>query len=154
METIISLLKNISLSDWISLFSLIIAIISLFCSWMIRNKLDKQQIDINSHILSNYEKENNDKKKAFIEGEIIKEKDKSILRIHNKGQTQADNVNFKIVDTDILFTNNCSPYQISPGNKVDIYYRDTSFVQKASSVIFTWSDQDNDNQKREQKIIF
>ena len=43
----------ITFSDWISLISLLLAIISFVFSKRTRKKLDKQQLEINAYMLSN-----------------------------------------------------------------------------------------------------
>lgn len=54
----------ITFSDWISLISLLLAIISFVFSKRTRKKLDKQQLEINAYMLSNLKEAEINKKKS------------------------------------------------------------------------------------------
>ena len=142
----------ITFSDWISLISLLLAIISFVFSKRTRKKLDKQQLEINAYMLSNLKEAEINKKKANIEGEIISSK---IMRIHNKGDSQANNVDFTINNgNSVFFIGKQKSYDILAGNHIDINFQLLSEITSQYTVIFTWDDESSKNQYKEPNLTF
>ena len=81
------------ISDWISLGSFIIAALALIYSWYTGRKIHKLDLIIKK-------KEIEESQKASIECNVIKTSkgEMNILKIYNKGQAKAYNVNFAILD--------------------------------------------------------
>ena len=80
------------ISDWISLGSFIIAALALIYSWYTGRKIHKLDLIIKT--------EEEESQKASIECNVIKTSkgEMNILKIYNKGQAKAYNVNFAILD--------------------------------------------------------
>ena len=112
----------ITFSDWISLISLLLAIISFVFSKRTRKKLDKQQLEINAYMLSNLKEAEINKKKANIEARVIKiSKGSYRLKVWNSGNETAYNVEVSIPkEYSVIIMKDKMPFEyLEPGNSFE-----------------------------------
>ena len=88
------------ISDWISLGSFIIAALALIYSWYTGRQIHKLDLIIKKKEIEKRRTEEEESQKASIECNVIKTSkgEMNILKIYNKGQAKAYNVNFAILD--------------------------------------------------------
>ena len=88
------------ISDWLSLGSFIIAALALIYSWYTGRKIHKLDLIIKKKEIEKRRTEEEESQKASIECNVIKTSkgEMNILKIYNKGQAKAYNVNFAILD--------------------------------------------------------
>jgi hypothetical protein len=85
-------------------------------------KIKQQSKLINEYQLERIEKEKEAQKKALIEAFVVKgQKGNRTIKVYNKGQSMAKNVNVIIPENDgyHIFTNPC-PIDIKPQNGIEI----------------------------------
>lgn len=160
MSILYTVILGISLSEWVSIISLSLAIISFLYSWNTSKKIDKQQIIINKYVISNYENEKDNMKKADIECSTFPsgEKYKCIMRIKNCGKSKANNIVFIIVDDDekrmkMYIPKEFSPYpELLSGHFFDIKYEKLIRCKDCYEILFTWDDEYRKGREKRQTI--
>lgn len=161
MNTICIAFLGINLSEWISLISVAISIFSFFYSWKTRGKIDKQQIVINKYVISAYEDEKDNLKKADIQCIASipgNRKDEFIMRIKNCGKAQANNIVFCIVDDEdkrikMDMSQVASPYpSLLPNHYFDITYQRLIRCKNYYEILFTWDDEYEQGRQKQQSI--
>ena len=112
-DSLTNILKYI-ITYFVPIITLVISIVSLFFSIRVP-KLDKKikEYDFNIKKYINEEIEKSNKKEAIIEAKIIKlSDDKYRIRIYNKGNATAYNINYNIPDEyHIITINKVTPYE-------------------------------------------
>lgn len=90
---------EINVSDYISAGSLLVAIISLFKSFLSDRKVKKLDVQLKEKELEHRKTDEEKLKKADMSVEVIKTEPKkaNILQFSNKGQATAINVSFNII---------------------------------------------------------
>lgn len=90
---------NISVSDYISAGSLLVAVIALVKSFLSDRRVKKLDVQLKEKELQHHEADEEDAKKADVEVEIVETgpKKMDVLRFYNKGRAAAENVSFEIM---------------------------------------------------------
>ncbi len=122
-----------------------------------QKRINEQQKQINDYQLRAMEEEEANKKKAFIQCEIIPNSIKGKLdriRIQNTGNSTAYNVDFDINDNQVSFniSDELFPYpKLLPGQYIDVYYFCNS-DKDHQMLIFTWDDEMKKGEINEQVV--
>lgn len=120
-----------------------------------QQQLNEQQGRINDYLLKGMEESERKKKSAYILCEVIRmpRGESNILRIQNKGEGIARQINLVLKDDRVILnlpSDEYFPYpQLLPGQQLDIRYDSPWMPQKLT---FTWDDELEKGKVSEQTV--
>ena len=140
---------EISVSDYIAAWSLLVAIIALIKSFLSDRKVKTLDLQLKEKELERHKADEEDLKKADVEVEVIETgpKKMDVLRFYNKGQAAAVNVSFEITSDkgiDEISLNMRSDYlpfpKLLPFQKFEVpFYNNSS--KPHQTIMITWDDE-------------
>jgi len=127
---------------------------SLFTYLKHDRKINEQSKILNEYNIERINKEKNEAKKAIIEAYVYSaDRGMRIIKVYNKGQTVAKNVNIIIAEVrGIGVMKNPSPIEIRPQNSVEIKLSKSLAAPEKIDLTFEWSDDFNENNRDIQTI--
>lgn len=120
-----------------------------------QRELNRQQEQINNDILSKIESEKTKKSKADIYLEFYRDGRKIVLKIHNRGISDAKNI--RISDTENLTKNlryKIFPYQIlKPDGEIEDWFGLSKRLPQNTEITLLWDD-DNKADNKTTSIVY
>lgn len=137
--------------------SLIISCLSLllagFTFWFYDRKIKKQDAKINEYQIKQFESEQEEKKKAVVRANIIKEKEgRRTMKIFNSGKANAYNIRVEFLSdmNEIFYRNVLFPYEkLMPQDSISLTLQLCIGASNTIQVKFLW---DDDFQKNNENI--
>jgi hypothetical protein len=132
--------------------------ISLLIYFLRDRKIKIQQEKINNTVIERYMKEDEEKKKAFIDARVIDLEGKCTIRVYNKGAGVARDV--RLISHDIGENNGIEIYEemffpsIKSGSYSDLVAYVANECNHNPSFKFTWNDDYSEDNERTQILSF
>lgn len=151
---------GLSVSDYFTAGSLLVAFVSLVKSFLSDRKVKKLDVLLKEKELKHHKADEDDMKKADIEVEVIETgpKKMNLLRFYNKGQAAAINVSFEIIsdkgvdDITLNMREDYLPYpKLLPFQKFEIPFCDYGDMPHQTIQII-WDDDFAKGRKKEMVV--